>query len=68
MFVMFSEYFINVLPTVEHAHDLRLAIPDAIENDVRAGCKRPKTGTHVVTRPTSQRVILDDRDYVSDFA
>jgi hypothetical protein len=66
MLVALCKYLFNVLPTIQHAHDLRDAVHDPIENNVRAGCERSESGAQLVSRSPGQRIVFNGGDYFAD--
>ena len=59
---------LDILPPIQHAHDFRRVIDDAIEDDVRSGGERTQLWAHLVSRASRKRMVFDQRNRFGDFA
>jgi hypothetical protein len=62
------EFLLNILPSIQHAHDFRPVIDGAIEDDVRRGGNRAQPRAHLVARASGEWIVFDQRDCFSDVA
>jgi hypothetical protein len=59
---------VDILPPIQHPHDLGDIIHDSIENDMRSCGKGSETRTQLVSRPPRKWIIFDGGNDVIDFA
>lgn len=59
--VAWRKSLVDILPPIQHAHDLRYAIDDTIEDDMREGRERAKVGTYLVSRAPCEGMIFNQR-------
>ena len=52
------KFLVDVLTPIQHTHDFRRAVDDAIENNVRGGGKGMEPRAHFVSRTTRKRVVF----------
>jgi hypothetical protein len=62
------KYLFDILPPIQHAHDLKDIVHDSVENDMRARGKRPESWAQFISRPPYKRMIFDGGNHLTDFA
>jgi hypothetical protein len=62
------KYLFDVLPPIQHAHDLKDIIHDPVEDDMRARGKRPESRAQFISRPPYKRMIFDGGNHLADLA
>jgi hypothetical protein len=62
-----SKYLLDILPPIQHAHNLKDIVHDSVEDDVRARGKRPKSRAQFMSRPPCKRMIFDCSHHLTDF-
>ena len=63
-----GEFFLDVLPPIQHAHDLRRIIDHAVEDDMRRGGERSQSGAQLISTTSRKRMFFDQHDHFGDFA
>jgi hypothetical protein len=68
LLVPYRKLLLDVLPCVQHAHDLRRVVDDAVEDDVRRGGKRTQLRAQLVSCASRKRMFFDQCNHFGDFA
>jgi hypothetical protein len=63
-----SKYLFDILPAIQHAHNLKDIVHDSVENDIGARGKRTKSRAQFISGPPYKRMIFDGGNHLTDFA